>query len=171
MCGLKHPQDNRFCGIKRLLLAIGPKDFSTFSIYKIYVKYGPRWRGCDLRISIILALMLISLAPNACAFGSSGSVVVDIIGSRTDNTRIAPNGIGPVELEIIGSTANNTTIGLQGETKIICPECTCPECICPEKKCVCEQEKKPWDGLHLGVDAWYGAFWYTDINMPKWPQI
>ena len=112
--------------------------------------------------------MLISLAP---AFGSSGSVVVDIIGSRTDNTRIAPNGVGPVELEIIGSTANNTTIGLQGETKIICPECTCPECICPEKKCVCEQEKKPWDGMHLGVDAWYGAFWYTDINMPKWPQI
>jgi hypothetical protein len=25
--------------------------------------------------------------------------------------------------------------------------------------------------MHLGVDAWYGAFWYTDINMPKWPQI
>ena len=119
-----------------------------------------------MRISIILALMLISLAPNACAFGSSGSVVVDIIGSRTDNTRIAPYGVGPVELEIIGSTANNTTIGLQGETKIVRAEC-----ICPEKDCVCEQEKKPWDGMHLGVDAWYGAFWYTDINMPKWPQI
>lgn len=120
---------------------------------------------------MILALMLITLAPSACAFGSSGSVVVDIIGSKTDNTRIAPYGAGPVELEIIGSTANNTTIALQEERKIVCPGFTCPECTCPEKSCVCEKEKKPWDGMHLGVDAWYGAFWYTDINMPKWPQI
>lgn len=115
---------------------------------------------------MILALMLISLASNACAFGSSGSVVVDIIGSKTDNTIIAPYGAGPLELEIIGSVANNTTIAFPEEKKIVRLECTCPE-----KNCVCEQEKKPWDGMHLGVDAWYGAFWYTDINMPKWPQI
>lgn len=126
--------------------------------------------GRKLRISIILALMLIFLAPNAYAFGSSGSVVVDIVGSKTDNTRIATHGTDKIELEIIGSTANNTTIA-PPEEKVICRECPRP-CPCPDKRCVCPEKKMPWDDMHLGVDAWYDTFWYmNDINMPKWPQI
>lgn len=128
--------------------------------------------GRKLRSSIILALMLILLAPNAAyAFGSSGSVVVDIVGSKTDNTRIATHGTDKIELEIVGSTANNTIIAPPEEKKVICRECPRPY-PCPDKKCVCPEEKKPWDGMHLGVDAWYDTFWYmNDINMPKWPMF
>ena len=66
----------------------------------------------------------------------------------------------------------------------ICPPCTTPPCPpcptpvcppCPSYPCPSEELYKqpmPWDNKHLGVDAWYGAFWYRDnINMPKWPQF
>ena len=23
--------------------------------------------------------------------------------------------------------------------------------------------------MQLGVDAWYGTFWYTEVYTPKWP--
>ena len=122
-----------------------------------------------MRKSIILALTLMLSACSASAFGGPGSVVVDIVGSVTDNTRIASSGMERVELEIIGSEANNTTISPPAENLVICPGCIYPESICPE--CDSEQEARPWDDMHLGVDAWYGTFWYTDINMPKWPQF
>jgi len=127
-----------------------------------------------LRKSIILALTLMLSACSASAFGGPGSVVVDIVGSVTDNTRIASSGMERVELEIIGSKANNTTISPPAENLVICPGCISPGCICPEPicpECDNEQEARPWDDMHLGVDAWYGTFWYTDINMPKWPQF
>jgi hypothetical protein len=127
-----------------------------------------------LRKSIILALTLMLSACSASAFGGPGSVVVDIVGSVTDNTRIASSGMERVELEIIGSEANNTIISPPAENLVICPGCISPECICPESicpECDNEQEARPWDDMHLGVDAWYGTFWYTDINMPKWPQF
>ena len=28
----------------------------------------------------------------------------------------------------------------------------------------------PCCGRHLGVDAWYGKYWHTEIYKPKWPQ-
>jgi len=128
-----------------------------------------------LKLSIILALALMLSASGALAFGSPGSVVVDIVGSRTENTKVIASGHDKVELEIIGSTSKNTTISPHQERVKICPKFFCPECPscltnpCPEAKC--EKKPYPWDGMHLGVDAWYGAFWYTDINLPKWPQI
>ena len=122
-----------------------------------------------MRKSIILALALMLSACSASAFGGPGSVVVDIVGSVTDNTRITSSGMERVELEIIGSEANNTTISPPAENLVICPGYICPESTCPE--CDNEQEAHPWDDMHLGVDAWYGTFWYTDINMPKWPQF
>jgi len=64
-----------------------------------------------LRIIILLAAALILSSSPAWALGGSGSVVVDIVGSKTDDTRIMSSGIEKVELEIIGSEANNTTIG------------------------------------------------------------
>jgi hypothetical protein len=127
-----------------------------------------------LRKSIILALTLMLSACSASAFGGPGSVVVDIVGSVTDNTKITSSGMEKVELEIIGSEANNTIISPPAENLVICPGCISPECICPESicpECDNEQEARPWDDMHLGVDAWYGTFWYTDINMPKWPQF
>lgn len=133
------------------------------------------WRGMVLKRSILIALALMLSACSAYAFGGPGSIVVDIIGSTTDNTRIASSGMEKVDLEIIGSEANNTIISPPERHR------RCPEQICSESNSiesaytVTKNEKKekryPWENMHLGVDAWYGTFWYTDVNMPKWPQF
>jgi hypothetical protein len=122
----------------------------------------------ELRLSIILAFVLMLLSSNASAFADAGSVVVDIVGSNTDNTRIVSSGIEKVELEIIGSTSKNTTIASPAMKTIECKMCCGPYFGC-EYKQECKPVSRPWDNMHLGVDAWYGTFWYTNINMPKWP--
>ena len=124
-----------------------------------------------MRKSIILALALMLSACSASAFGGPGSVVVDIVGSVTDNTKITSSGMEKVELEIIGSEANNTIISPPAETVVICPRHVCPDTISPEVRSESREKLYPWEDMHLGVDAWYGTFWYTDINMPKWPQF
>lgn len=124
-----------------------------------------------LRKSIMLALALMLSACSAYAFGGPGSVVVDIVGSVTDNTKITSSAMDKVELEIIGSEANNTVISPpeKGEK---CPKHICPDTTYPEVKNENKEKRYPWENMHLGVDAWYGTFWYdTDINMPKWPQF
>ncbi|MDD1750334.1 MAG: hypothetical protein LUO89_10720 [Methanothrix sp.] len=125
----------------------------------------------ELRISILLTLTLMLSASNAYAFGGPGSVTVDIVGSVTDNTRITSSGMDKLDLEIIGSEAYNTIISPPAEIIAECPKYICPDINCPEVKCDSEKKCYPWEKMHLGVDAWYGTFWYTDINMPKWPQL
>ena len=132
------------------------------------------WRGMELRLSMKLATVLMLLISSATTIAGAGSVVVDIVGSSTDNTKITASGAEKLELEIIGSTANNTTISLPKEMVKNWCEYRVPILRCEsDQKCkqVSEQKDHPWDKLHLGVDAWYGTFWYTDINMPKWPAI
>lgn len=132
-----------------------------------------------LKLSIVLALALMLSASGALAFGGPGSVVVDIVGSRTENTMIVASGPEKVELEIIGSTAINTTITPDAQNVKICPGrwyCPdCPPCIpypCPDVRWDDQRQPYPWENMHLGVDAWYNTFWYADQpNMPKWPQI
>lgn len=144
-----------------------------------------------MRSSIILAAMLVLMTSSAMAFGGTGSVVVDIVGSDVEDVTVLADGREKIDLEIIGSTAKNTTVAPYKAVNIyqlcpICPECPicptpiCPTPICPTPGCSpypCPSEElykqpMPWDNKHLGVDAWYGAFWYRDYpNMPKWPQI
>lgn len=124
-----------------------------------------------MRLLIMLALALVLSACSAYAFGGPGSVVVDIVGSVTDNTKITSSGMEKVELEIIGSKANNTTISPPARMAPIWPKYTCPDIKCPDVKCECKQKTYPWENMHLGVDAWYNTFWYTEVNMPKWPQF
>lgn len=124
-----------------------------------------------MRKSIMLALALMLSACSAYAFGGPGSVVVDIVGSVTDNTRITSSGMEKVELEIIGSEANNTVIS-PPEKAEKCPKHICPDIIFPEVKCENKEKRYPWENMHLGVDAWYGTFWYgSNINLPNWPQF
>jgi len=123
-----------------------------------------------LRKSILLALALMLSACSAYAFGGPGSITVDIVGSTTDNTKITSSGMEKVELEFIGSKANNTIIS-PPEKVVICQKPICYDSINPEVKTEQKQKRYPWENMHLGVDAWYGTFWYTDINMPKWPQF
>ncbi len=89
-----------------------------------------------MRKSILLALALMLSACSAYAFGGPGSIVVDIVGSVTDNTKITSSGMEKVELEIIGSEANNTIIS-PPEKVVICPKHICPDTIYPE----CEKTK------------------------------
>ena len=129
-----------------------------------------------MRLSFILTLALMILAGSCQAFGAPGSVVVDIVGSTADNTRIESAAPGNVVLEIVGSDTNNTLIAPPAKKKMACPQiCPKPDCsepvCCPKVDCESQKKCNPWDNMHLGVDAWYGTFWYTDINMPKWPQF
>jgi hypothetical protein len=169
--GTEDKSTNYFLNILRKQIHSARKIF-LLSVYikYAYVKCEIRWRGVELRLSTILALALMLSACNACAFGAPGSVVVDIVGSVTDNTKITSSGLEKVELEIIGSEANNTIISSPAEKAVICPKYVSPDIKCPDAKCQSKQKCHPWENMHLGVDAWYGTFWYTDINMPKWPQ-
>lgn len=125
------------------------------------------------RLSAVLFIALMLSACTAHAFGEPGSVVVDVVGSTIDNTRITTTGHESVELEFVGSVANNTVIAPPERKPPVCPPYVCPEmnCGCVEESGQCQQKRYPWEDMHLGVDAWYGTFWYTDINMPKWPQF
>ena len=128
-----------------------------------------------LRKTILLALALMLSACSAYAFGGPGSIVVDIVGSSTDNTKITSSGMENVDLEIIGSEATNTIIS-PPEMIVKCPRHICPDLdysdsIYSLEKTDKKEKRYPWENMHLGVDAWYGTFWYTDINMPKWPQF
>ncbi len=147
-----------------------------FKCNKTQIKDEIQWRGLKLRLSFILTLALMIFVGGCQAIGAPGSVVVDIVGSTADNTRIEIFASENVVLEIVGSEANNTVIAppakKQNCPQIICPKPDCPEPICcPEIDSQCQKKCYPWDNMHLGVDAWYGTFWYTDINMPKWPQF
>ena len=120
-----------------------------------------------MRILIVLALMLALTAPNACLLASAESIVVDIVGSRAENTEIAVSTAQPVTLEIVGSTTNNTVISSPKIEKVVCRE----RCHYKQEG-NCTPDHHPCDDTHYGVDAWYGKFWYnSEINLPKWPQF
>jgi hypothetical protein len=124
-------------------------------------------KGMKTAMMLAFSLTLILLASSAVASSSTG-VVVDILGSRTDNTQIV-SGAEPIELEIIGSTSSNTTVSLPS---VAIPDCCCRNWCYPDTCCSDDTEASyPWESMHLGVDAWYGTFWYTDVNMPKWPAV
>jgi hypothetical protein len=105
------------------------------------------------------------MATVALACGK-GQVVVDIIGSQADNTEII-FPVSSLDLEIIGSSTNNTQVLSKAPVKCNCNIKDCrPDCQFRKPEC----RKKP-EIPHLGVDAWYGTFWYSPINLPKWPQV
>ncbi len=120
---------------------------------------------------MILALVLTLSASSAYALGGgAGSVVVDIVGSNADNTKVVTSGFGPVELELVGSETNNTIIAPPEEHRICHRCCHHREKYESEEQLETVEQRAPWDGRHLGVDAWYGTFWYTDIHTPEWPR-
>jgi hypothetical protein len=114
-----------------------------------------------MTMALIPILILLWISSTALA---SGSAVIDIVGSRTENTQIIQPNAGSIELEIIGSMATNTSIGAQARAN-------------PAVNCRCHEWEKPFCKPpqtripHLGVDAWYGEFWYNSLNLPKWPQL
>ena len=146
------------------------------SCKSIPLDYKVRWRGRKLKLLIILTLALMVLGGSAQVFGGPGSVIVDIVGSKADNTSIETSSAEGVVLEIVGSEASNTHIAPPAKKEPKCPHLICPPVKCPQNEDRTENQCKtkcyPWDNMHLGVDAWYNTFWYMDSpNMPKWPLI
>ncbi len=119
-----------------------------------------------MKIKLTLTMIFIVLASSACMAGSAASVVVDIVGSRADNIRVESYS-EPVDLEIVGGAASDIQIA---PPENCLPVCSCGHCCYPDLRCNSSKPNYPWDSMHLGVDAWYGTFWYTDVNMPRWPQ-
>lgn len=135
---------------------------------------------------MILALMLTMSASLAHASSHAGLGDVDIIGSRLNNIQIfsSDDGFGDVErhLDIVGSKLENIQIFSDnadlGNTEIvgstvtnvkISPPPAPPKPPCNKIEPYCESSCfKP----HLGVDAWYGRYWYmNEMYTPKWPQF
>lgn len=120
-----------------------------------------------MKNELTFAVTLFLLAFSSSIVGSAGSIVVDIVGSTADNV-LVESGSESVELEIVGGTASNVIIT---PPKPVFPQCCCGSCCSSDERCDNTKPSYPWDEMHLGVDAWYGTFWYTDVNMPKWPQL
>jgi hypothetical protein len=123
-----------------------------------------------LKKAIPFILMFVALSSVSFAAGH-GPIVVDIVGSNTEDTRIDAPAAGSVDLEIVGSNARNTVISTKVEKAGF--SCCCWPYYCPQASCNYSQPctVTQTSGQHLGVDAWYGTFWYTPYNhLPKWPQ-
>lgn len=140
-----------------------------------------------MRVSIILALAVIISAIIGSSTGSTGSRDIDIVGSKLSNIEILTSGdsFGDFEkkLDIVGSKLDNINIyssntdsenveivGSEIKNMRIYPLEDTSSCywypLCkdyPPAPCI-----KP----HLGVDAWYGKYWYMDnMYTPKWPRV
>ena len=145
---------------------------------------------------IVLALMLMMSASFVHAASSAGIGGVDIIGSRLNNIQIfsSDDGFGDIEshLDIVGSKLEDIQIFSDnadlGDTEIVGSTLTNikisappapprPPCDNVYREPSCYDYRFDSRGSscfkpHLGVDAWYGRYWYMDeIYTPKWPQI
>ncbi|OPX76321.1 MAG: hypothetical protein A4E44_00745 [Methanosaeta sp. PtaB.Bin018] len=109
-----------------------------------------------MRVAITLVSMLVLLGLASYGFGSTGSVSVDIIGSKANNTTIVSQYGEPVNLEIIGSAASNI--------KIVYPEEKANDIqICD----ACGQEKRyitPWDDFRRPLCYPWSSYIPTRYN-------
>lgn len=97
---------------------------------------------------------------------------LDIVGSKLDNIQVCSDNADFGDTEIVGSTLTNIKISPAKSTKKHPYEKT--ECYW-DSSCIDNSYDKPHDSClksHLGVDAWYGRYWFMDeIYTPKWPGV
>lgn len=103
---------------------------------------------------------------------------LDIVGSNLDKIQIFSDDFDLGDTEIVGSTITNVKISPPPKH----------EKKCHREKSRCDDVKCYWDSAcmdyphdkpsvicpkpHLGVDAWYGTYWFNDqMYTPKWPQV
>jgi hypothetical protein len=144
---------------------------------------------------IVLALVLMMTASFAIAASGAGFGEVDIVGSKLNNIQIvsSDDGFGDIEkhLDVVGSKLENIEIFSEdtgfGNIEIVGSKVTnvlispppSPPCNKDERQVGPSCEGYQFDSKgsscfkpHLGVDAWYGRYWYMDeIYTPKWPQF
>jgi hypothetical protein len=152
-----------------------------------------------MKTAIILVMMPLLLASTAYSANSAGLGDIDIVGSKLNNIQIFSSkaGLSDIEkkLDVVGSKLDNIQIFSDnadlGNTEIVGSTLTnikiSPPAN-PPKKSTCEKIECYWDfscmdysynkphvsclKSHLGVDAWYGRYWFMDeIYTPKWPRV
>jgi len=113
-----------------------------------------------LREQIILISILILWASAAHGAESDQATVLDILGSRSNNTTIIATEGKPVEVNIVGSTASNIQIGYP--TKVVNKK--------SEKECgPCGEEKRyetPWDDFKRPLCYPWSSYIPTRYNRP-----
>jgi len=77
-----------------------------------------------LSTAMISMLMLILMASAACG-SDAGTLSLDIIGSRVNNTKIISQESDRVDVEIVGSTSTNLAIGTPVEGEVHNGSCPC----------------------------------------------
>lgn len=143
-----------------------------------------------MRIALIIGMILIALGSNAYAGSHELSSGLDIIGSKADMIQVV-SSCEKLKLDIVGSLADNVQIispyAVAEDVEIVGSNATniqiysipleTRECCEPPPYVVLQPVNVPTYTSdktyesHLGVDAWYGRYWYaSDIYMPKWPQ-
>lgn len=102
---------------------------------------------------------------------------LDVVGSNLDKIQIFSDDANFGDTEFVGSTVTNVKISPLPK----------PEKRCQQERSRCDDVKCYWDSAcinyppskpsvicpnnHLGVDAWYGTYWFNNqIYTPKWPQ-
>jgi hypothetical protein len=152
-----------------------------------------------MKTVMILFLVPLLLASAAYAANNAGLGDIDIVGSKLNNIQIFSSHAGPSDIEkkldIVGSKLDNIQIFSDnadlGDTEIVGSTVTNVKISPPPKppkKSPCEKSECYWDSScidyahdkphiscqksHLGVDAWYGSYWFMDeIYTPKWPRV
>jgi hypothetical protein len=152
-----------------------------------------------MKTAIILVLMPLLLASTVYAANGAGLGDIDIVGSKLKNIQIfsSKDGLSDIEkkLDIVGSKLENIKIFSDdadlGNTEIVGSTLTNIEISPPPKppkKSIYEKTECYWDSSckdyscdkphisclkpHLGVDAWYGHYWFMDeMYTPKWPRV
>jgi hypothetical protein len=120
-----------------------------------------------LRILAASVVMLVLLASLASAMGGRGSISLDIIGSKANNTTIFSPGQVPIDLEIIGSKAENIQIGYP-ECKEVVSRCRggCdPDCYICSSPCGCDYTT-PWDDFGRPLAYPWSSYIPTRYNRP-----
>lgn len=100
-------------------------------------------------------------------FGDIGNHL-DIVGSKLNDIKICSDDFDMGNAEIVGSSVSNVNILQVPHEKPGCYEREQHDdvpCYWDSACMRCPNEKP-----HLGVDAWYGCYWFNDqIYTPKWP--
>ena len=114
-------------------------------------------------------------SPNAGAGDFENKL--DIVGSNLDKIQIFSDDANLGDTEIVGSTVTNVKICPTPEHEKKCHD---DRSRCDDVKCYWDMTCKDYPNYkpsvicpkpHLGVDAWYGTYWFNNqMYTPKWPQ-
>ncbi len=114
--------------------------------------------------AMISILTLILLALPACG-SDAGTLSLDIIGSRVNNTTIISQEGDRIDVEIVGSTSTNLALGTPAEERVHTGSCSCGGC----DLAACDSEDDymtPWDDFVRPLCYPWTSYIPTRYNRP-----